>query len=199
MSNIVPAVAVMGPSGSGKSTFARRIRGGYVLEMDEYFRDYGHPEYYTSPEWDTPRAYDMALLADHIGRLLKGEKVRLAHFNFNTGCREEGLEILLEGYEALVVEGLYAFLIAAPFDHRVFIDCTFGQMVERCLPRDQDERGRTDLKKILGMYDASWRKYAAELFPARKDADLVMGHDWAKRLPAALSLEDLKRLEDVAL
>ncbi len=188
-----PALAVAGPSGAGKSEFSRRIQDVYVLEMDEYFNDYRVKEYYLRPEWDTPGAYDLALLDEHGGRLLRGEKVRLAHFNFQTGCREQGPEVRLSAGQGLLVEGLYAFRVNLAYARRVYLDASFPLMVERCLPRDQTQRGRTDLKKILGMYETSWRKYAKVLFPQKDEADLVLGADWMDWLPEKLSLNHVLR------
>ncbi len=187
----IPVIAIAGPSGSGKSTLSRRIEGAYVLEMDEYFKDYRRTDYYLSPEWDTPGAYEFPLLEAHGRALVEGKKQRMAHFNFGTGYREEGPEISLEGKSALVVEGLYGIQVKLPWTLKIFVDCSFIQMVERCLPRDQNERGRTDLKKILWMYDQSWRKYDKVLFPQKKEADLVFPGDWVDTHPEKIKVEEL--------
>ncbi|MCB0220055.1 MAG: hypothetical protein KDH09_10205 [Chrysiogenetes bacterium] len=185
-------IAIAGPSGSGKSDLAYRIRGGLVLEMDDYFRDFSHADYYLDPDWDTPRAYDLDLLTAHAKALLAGEEVELVRFHFREGTRRTDRRVSLAPGQPLIVEGLYAFALALPWTLKIFIEVSFPEMVERCLPRDQAERGRADLKKLLGMYEQSWRKYESELFPQRERADVVLASDWGTRLPKELDVPALR-------
>lgn len=184
-------IAIAGPSGAGKSDLAARIRGAFVLSMDDYFRDFSRADYYLDPDWDTPRAYDLELLTAHARELLSGNKVARVRFQFQGGARTGDESVQLAPGQPLVVEGLYAFALDLPWTRKVFIDVSFAQMVERCLPRDQAERGRADLKKLLGMYEQSWRKYERELFPQHERADIVLDADWATRLPRELETKDL--------
>lgn len=185
-------IAIAGPSGSGKSDLAYRIREGFVLEMDDYFRDFSDEEYYLDPDWDTPRAYDLDLLEKNARGLLAGEEVELVRFHFREGTRRADRRVQLGPDQALIVEGLYAFVLDLPWSLKVFLDASFPEMVERCLPRDQGERGRADLKKLLGMYEQSWRKYERELFVQRAQADVVLASDWGARLPKEIDLSDLR-------
>lgn len=185
-------IAIAGPSGSGKSDLAYRIRGGLVLEMDDYFRDFSRADYYLDPDWDTSRAYDLDLLTAHAKALLAGEEVELVRFHFREGTRRADRRVRLAAGQALIVEGLYAFALELPWTLKVFIEVSFPEMVERCLPRDQAERGRADLKKLLGMYEQSWRKYESELFAQREGADVVFASDWARRLPKELEVAALR-------
>lgn len=184
-------IAIAGPSGSGKSDLAYRIREGFVLEMDDYFRDFSNEEYYLDPDWDTPRAYDLDLLEKNARALLAGEEIELVRFHFREGTRRADRRVKLDAHQPLIIEGLYAFTLDLPWTLKVFLDVSFPEMVERCLPRDQGERGRADLKKLLGMYEQSWRKYERELFVQRDQADVVLASDWGARLPDEVDLADL--------
>jgi uridine kinase len=113
-------VGLSGMSGSGKSTAVRALKEQFneafgkefdpiVLSSDDYHRgkkwlesEYGAP--WTN--WDDPRVYNTAELADDIERLASGESIIRKHFDFTTEEVMYDEEITPQPF--IIVEGLYA-------------------------------------------------------------------------------------------
>lgn len=113
-------VAIAGPSSSGKTTFIRRLKvqlevNGLVpvhLSLDDYYVDRERTPRDESGEWDfeSVDALDGALLSDHVRRLLDGENVQTARYDFVTGksAPHGGRLAQLGDRSILLVEGLHA-------------------------------------------------------------------------------------------
>jgi len=113
-------VGLSGMSGSGKSTAVRALQERFaetlgkeyspiVLSSDDYHRgkkwlenEYGAP--WTN--WDDPRVYNTAELADDLTRLESGESILRKHFDFATEEVVYDEEITPQPF--IIVEGLYA-------------------------------------------------------------------------------------------
>jgi len=113
-------VGLSGMSGSGKSTAVQALKEKFsetfgeeftpiVLSSDDYHRGkkwleatYGAP--WTN--WDDPRVYNTAELAEDIARLANGESIMRKHFDFLTEEVVYDEEILPQPF--VIVEGLYA-------------------------------------------------------------------------------------------
>jgi uridine kinase len=92
-------VIVAGPSSSGKTTTT--IKMGKHLEeiglslvtfhVDNYFFDLElHPrDEFGDYDFETPQALDLALINEHLTRLIEGEEVRVPYYNFKTGKRQD--------------------------------------------------------------------------------------------------------------
>lgn len=139
-SGTIRVVAIAGPSSSGKTTFIRRLKvqlevNGVVpvdLGLDDYYVDRERTPRDASGEYDfeTVDAIDRQMLADHLQRLLRGERVRTARYDFVTGKShpEGGAETALGERSILLVEGLHALnpellgdAVPDPSIFRVFI------------------------------------------------------------------------------
>lgn len=189
-------IAIAGPSGAGKSLFARRINESLKLAMDDYFVDFGRPDYFLDPIWDTPAAYDLHTIRTHVDLLKRGEPVEVPRFDFVRGRRSGAETTKCDGLRALVVEGLYAFEVVPAHATRVFLDARYEDMVHRCLPRDRDERGRSVEADLLRMYRESWTKYERFLFPQRRRADFVLPSDWPIHISDQIGADEIElRLE----
>lgn len=113
-------VAIAGPSSSGKTTFIRRLKvqlevNGIMpvhVSLDDYYVDRERTPIDTTGELDfeSVDAIDLPLLRSHIERLVAGERVRLARYDFAAGksFRDGGAEIALGPTNVLLVEGLHA-------------------------------------------------------------------------------------------
>ncbi len=114
-------VAIAGPSSSGKTTFIRRLKvqlevDGIVpvhVSLDDYYVDRERTPRDETGEWDfeSVEALDHALLADQLRRLLLGETVKLARYDFVTGkSQPEGGRATQLGSarSVLLVEGLHS-------------------------------------------------------------------------------------------
>ena len=93
----VKIVLISGPSSSGKTTTT--IKVGQILKqhglslvalnVDNYFFDLDqHPkDEFGDYDFETPQALDLALINDHLSRLIKGEEVDIPFYDFKTGKR----------------------------------------------------------------------------------------------------------------
>lgn len=113
-------VAIAGPSSSGKTTFIRRLEvqlevNGIVpvrLSLDDYYVDREKTPRDANGELDfeSVDALDLPLLREQIARLVAGERVRVARFDFQAGksLPAGGEQIVLAPANVLLVEGLHA-------------------------------------------------------------------------------------------
>ena len=93
----VKIVLISGPSSSGKTTTT--IKVGQILKqhglslvalnVDNYFFDLDqHPkDEFGDYDFETPQALDLALINDHLSRLIKGEEIDIPFYDFKTGKR----------------------------------------------------------------------------------------------------------------
>lgn len=113
-------VGISGMSGSGKSTAVRALKeqlaakfgdefDPIVLSSDDYHRGKKWlEETYGAPwtNWDDPRVYNTAELAEDITRLGQGEPILRKHFDFAT--EEVVYDEEIQPKPFIIVEGLFA-------------------------------------------------------------------------------------------
>lgn len=112
-------IAIAGPSSSGKTTFIKRltvqleIDGVHPvnLSLDDYYVDRERTPKDPRGEWDFEaiEALDLGLLQDHVARLLRGETVKTARYDFKSGKRHPagGPELSLREGDVLMLEGIH--------------------------------------------------------------------------------------------
>ncbi|HQE92094.1 MAG TPA: ATP cone domain-containing protein [Anaerolineae bacterium] len=125
---------IAGPSSSGKTTTTAKL-GAYLkeaglnlvaLNVDNYFFDLDmHPkDEYGDYDFETPQALDLALINDHLQRLIAGEAVAIPYYNFKTGMREGSREIMKIGPDDIILidslHGLYAGMTQSIPDEQKF-------------------------------------------------------------------------------
>ena len=112
-------VLITGPSSSGKTTFCKRLSIQLLacglrplsFSTDDYFVNRVDTPLLPdgSYDFDNIRAVDCELLADHLSRLMKGERVEVPEYNFVTGKREyNGKRLKLQNDSILIIEGIHA-------------------------------------------------------------------------------------------
>ncbi len=130
----VKIVIIAGPSSSGKTTTTIKLnallqRKGLnlvALNVDNYFFDLKlHPkDEYGDYDFETPQALELALINQHLHRLIAGEEVRTPLYNFKTGIRTDDVTPmqLHEGDIILIdsLHGLYADMTAGIPDEQKF-------------------------------------------------------------------------------
>lgn len=144
------AIAVAGMSGSGKSTLAEAVAmrlGASLLRTDDYYRPLDHLLYDERCEvnFDHPDAVDGALLASDLRRLLAGETVEVAAYDFTRHTRSHDYR-RVEATDVVVVEGIFALAfdaVASLCDVRAFVETSDSVCLGRRIERDVTERGRT--------------------------------------------------------
>ncbi len=95
--NDLKSVIITGPSSSGKTTTTIKVgmrlkRMGFnlvTLNVDNYFFDLElHPkDEFGDYDFETPQALDLALINQHLVRLIAGEQVRIPFYDMKTGHR----------------------------------------------------------------------------------------------------------------
>lgn len=118
----VRIVIIAGPSSSGKTTTTAKLEAHLkeaglnlvALNVDNYFFDLDmHPkDEYGDYDFETPQALDLALINEHLQRLIAGEEVAIPYYNFKSGRREGSRATLKIGPDDVILidslHGLYA-------------------------------------------------------------------------------------------
>jgi uridine kinase len=137
----VSVISIAGPSSAGKTTFIGRLStqlrvlglSPRTLSLDDYYqsRQALRPDAAGQLDFEAFEALDVPLLHEHLGRLLAGQAVRTARFDFPHGesLREGGPELRLGAGDVLLIEGLHGLnprLFAGQLDEsrvfRVFVN-----------------------------------------------------------------------------
>jgi len=196
-------VSIAGPSSSGKTTFIKRLSvqlrvdglKPHGISLDDYYVDREqnprdeHGEY----DFEAFEALRVDLLGEHLGRLLSGESVHTAHYDFQTGqsLSSGGPELSMGQGGILLLEGLHALNprlladIAPDGIFRVFI-CPLAQLpldrlqrvhasdvrLLRRIVRDRHGRGTTPADNIA-RWPAVRRGEQKHIFPYQQHADAV--------------------------
>lgn len=180
-------VGIVGGSGSGKTSVAvelvkrlrRRSVATLLLDMDAYYaplelvksRFDGLPV-----NWDHPHAFDLELMADHLGALRRGESIRKPTYDFTISDRTGWGDPLPPG-QVVILEGLLLFALPElrdQLDVKVFVDTDANIRILRRIRRDTKERGRS-LESVMDQYEQSVRPMHLEFVePSKRWADLIV-------------------------
>ncbi|MDR1316596.1 MAG: hypothetical protein LBK13_06950 [Spirochaetales bacterium] len=173
---------IAGPSSSGKTTTTIKIaqalkeRGKRLVPInaDNYFFDRDtHPkDPFGDYDFEMPQALDLALLNDHLRKLIAGNTVDIPRYNFKTGHRDGFCETLrLAPGDIILVDslhGLYEPLsesVPAEAKYKIYIE-TLAQMKDsagafirwtdvrmmRRMVRDMQFRGASPRQTLLHWY-----------------------------------------------
>jgi uridine kinase len=197
-------ISIAGPSSSGKTTFIKRLTvqlqidgcNPVGLSLDDYYVDRERTPRDARGEWDfeAVEALDLALFQDHVRRLLAGETVRTARYDFLTGRSHPagGAEIALRRGDVLMLEGIHGLnptllgdlpragecfrIFVHPattlaFDRLTRVSATDLRLLRRIV-RDRHHRGYSAAENI-----ARWPSVQAgereHIFPFQAEADAV--------------------------
>ncbi|MBI5497223.1 MAG: cyclic nucleotide-binding domain-containing protein [Deltaproteobacteria bacterium] len=196
-------ICVAGPSSSGKTTFIRRLRVQLQVEginpigvsLDDYYvdRERTPVDEHGELDFEAPGALDLDLLRDHLGRLLQGETVTTARYDFKQGKSHPlgGPAVALGPHDVLMLEGIHGLnpsMVSPPrpdMVYRVFI-CPRVQLpfdrlnrvpasdvrLLRRIVRDRHGRGISAADNI-----ARWPAVRAgerrHIFPFEQHADVI--------------------------
>jgi uridine kinase len=200
----VRIISIAGPSSSGKTTFIKRLTvqlqidgvNPLAISLDDYYVDRVRTPKDARGEYDFEalEALDLALLQDHVARLLRGETVRTAHYDFKTGTSHPsgGPEITLRPGDVLMLEGIHGLnpgLLGAatregelfrifihpattlPFDRLTRVSATDLRLLRRII-RDRHQRGYGAAENIL-RWPSVQAGERAHIFPFQGEADAV--------------------------
>jgi uridine kinase len=197
-------ISIAGPSSSGKSTFIKRLRVQLQIDgvnpvgvgLDDYYVDREATPKAGDGDWDFEalEALDLPLLQRHVERLLAGEAVRTAHYDFRSGKSrpEGGPTVQLRPGDVLMLEGIHGLnprllgtiprtgelfrifvhpATTLPFDRLTRVSATDLRLLRRII-RDRHHRGYGAAENIL-----RWPSVQAgereHIFPYQDEADAV--------------------------
>ena len=194
-------ILIAGPSSSGKTTFSRRLtvqllaRGisPFPLELDNYFvdRDKNPRDENGELDFEILEALNLPLLAEHLQKMVNGERVQMPRYNFKTGVSELGEEIQLREGQLIILEGIHGmnprlipeFLSKKAFriyvsaltqlnlDRHNRVSTTDTRLIRRIV-RDARERGYT-AKNTISHWESVRRGEKRHIFPFQENADLM--------------------------
>lgn len=200
-------IGVVGGSGSGKTTVARAIyeflgMNAAFIDMDAYYKDLSHLslEERRQVNFDHPDSIDTALMAEHLGRLRRGEPVDKPTYDFALHTRAAAVARIVPR-DVVVVDGILLFAeprLRELFDIKIFVDVDDDVRFIRRLQRDVAERGRT-VEDVIRQYLTTVRPMHLEFVePSRRWADVILpegGHNriGVEMLLARVELELTRR------
>ncbi len=201
---LVKVITIAGPSSSGKTTFIKRLTiqleivglRPVSISLDDYYVDRErtlkdeHGEY----DFEALEALDLPMLGDHVRRLLAGERVKTARFDFLTGKSTPtgGPEVALGEGDVLLLEGIHGLnpaLLGAAVPQeavfRVFVHPATGLQFDRLsavstadvrlLRRVVRDRHHRNYKadQTIARWSSVRRGEALHIFPFQSNADAV--------------------------
>ena len=205
-------ICIAGPSSSGKTTFAHRLLIALrVLGMkptkvsvDDYYLDRDQIPVGEDGQRDFERmdTLDVALLNEHLVKLLQGEEIDAPEFDFVAGVRSgkthrmrvpDGEPVLIEGIHALN-DGLtpsvprdkkfkiyVSALTMLNLDDHNRIRTTDARLLRRIV-RDYQFRG-TPPEETMAMWASVRRGEEAYIFPYQEEADVMFNTSLVYELP----------------
>lgn len=196
-------VCIAGPSSSGKTTFIERLKvqlhvngkNPIGISLDDYYCDRERTPRDTAGELDFEALNALRLddLQAHLARLLRGERVRTARYDFESGLSQldGGAEIGLGADDLLLLEGIHALnpaILGEAGRGRAFLIfvCPLGQLpidevtrvhgsdlrLLRRIVRDRHSRATKAEANIL-RWPSVRRGERAHIFPFQYKADAV--------------------------
>ncbi len=196
-------VYISGPSSSGKTTFIKRLSvqlrvlgvNPVQISLDDYYCDRERTPRNKKGELDyeAVEALRLDLLEQDLLRLLNGETVKTARYDFKTGISHPGggKELHLDSQSLLMLEGIHGLnprlipsgveneafrvfvcpLAQLPFDRMNWVHASDVRLMRRIV-RDRRTRGWSSAENILRWDDVRLgeRKH---IFPFQHNADAV--------------------------
>lgn len=196
-------VTIAGPSSSGKTTFIRRLSvqlrvcglRPIGLSLDDYYcnREETPKDEHGEYDYEALEALRLDLLADQVRRLLAGETVQTAHYDFPSGKSSPtgGPTIALGEHDVLLLEGIHGLnpkllqgvdakaayrifvcpLAQLPFDPLSRIHASDVRLLRRII-RDRHTRGASAADNIA-RWPSVRRGEREHIFPFQLHADEV--------------------------
>ncbi len=197
-------ISIAGPSSSGKTTFIKRLTVQLQIDgvnpvgisLDDYYVDREKTPRAPGGDWDFEalEALDLALLQEHVQRLLGGEAVKTARYDFLTGNShpDGGPTIQLRAGDVLMLEGIHGLnpgLLGAipaagelyrifihpatslPFDRLTRVSTTDLRLLRRIV-RDRHHRGYHAAENIV-RWPSVQTGEREHIFPFQGEADAV--------------------------
>lgn len=199
-------IGIAGGTGSGKTTVARKIAQALpessvaFLDMDGYYRDFGHLplDQRRQVNWDHPEAFDLELFASHLEQLARGEPIEKPVYDFAVHRRSPRTDRITPA-DVIVVDGILLFVderVRKQFDVKVFVDADPDIRLVRRIQRDMSERDRP-LEEILDQYLTTVRPMHQQFVePGKRYADIILPHGGQNAVAIEMILTTIQRRLD---
>ena len=204
-------ILIAGPS-SGKTTFSRRLTvqllalgiSPFPLELDNYFVDRVNTprDEYGEMDFEVLETLNLPLLAEHLQKMILGERVQMPHYNFITGISEPGEEIQVQQDQLIILEGIHGMnprllpgalhgqafrifvsaLTQLNLDRHNRVSTTDTRLIRRIV-RDARERGYS-AKDTISRWESVRRGEKRHIFPFQENADHMFNSALAYELAA---------------
>lgn len=177
-------IGIAGGTGSGKTTVVNKIMEQLsendvaVLSQDSYYRDNSHlpSEIRTKLNFDHPDSVEFALLAEHLGKLRKGNPIEQPTYSYLT-CTRSDVTTTIFPKPIIIIEGILVLCdleLRKMMDIKVFVDCDPDVRLSRVIQRDIIERGR-NVHQVLARYEDTVRPSHLEFIePSKRFADIII-------------------------
>lgn len=180
-------ILIGGGSASGKTYVSQKLieRLGEEkvtrISIDDYYKDLTEltMEERCKVNYDSPKAFDFALLEEHLRKLKQGKGIEKPIYDFTIHNRSEKTEHL-EPSPIIIVEGIMALVkdkIRKEGDVRVFIKASAETRFLRRLTRDHNERGRSYESIIDQYFKQVIPSFEESIGPSSYFADMIMEND----------------------
>lgn len=204
-------ICIAGPSSSGKTTFSNKLRCELLsrgifpikISIDDYYieKDKLPLQADGTIDLETIDALDVDLFNDNISDLIQGKEVRLPHYNFLKGRREEGKLLKVDYHSPIIIEGIHALnekltnlvpkhqkfkIYIAPqaqinFDNHNPISLTDLRLLRRIV-RDHKFRN-SPAEETLSMWKSVRQGEFKWIYDGQEDADFVFNSFLPYELP----------------
>jgi uridine kinase len=203
-SDQVRVICIAGPSSSGKTTTIKRLTVQLEvnglrprsISLDDYYVDREKTPRDDAGEYDYESfdALRIDLLHSHLAKLLRGEAVHTARYDFKTGrsADDGGTEVRLEHGDVLLLEGIHGLnpqllgdAVKPMQRFRIFIQPATALCFDRVsamtpqdlrllrrVVRDRHQRGLSAAENIA-RWDSVLRGEALHIFPFQTEADVI--------------------------
>jgi uridine kinase len=200
----VKLILIAGPSSSGKTTFTKRLSvqlrvngvRPVALSLDDYYvdREQTPLDEAGSPDFEALEAIDLALLNEHLERLLQGERVETPRYDFTMGRRmprHRWKTLQLGSSDLLLLEGIHGLnerltaAIPAGSKFRCYVSAltqltvdnhervfTSDSRLLRRIVRDRLFRGYR-AERSIDMWPSVRRGEQRHIFPFQEQADAI--------------------------
>ena len=179
-------IGVAGGSGSGKSTVSQQVLASFGADMvsvvmqDDYYCDQSDlpPEARRKQNYDHPRAFEWALLVQHVQALRNGEAIEMPEYDFTLHNRSTRT-IPVKPAPVILIEGLFALYdanLCNMMSLKIFVDTASDVRFIRRMQRDITERGRS-VESVVEQYLETVRPMHKQFIePTKRNADIILPH-----------------------
>ncbi len=211
-------ILIAGPSSSGKTTFSRRLTvqllalglSPFPLELDNYFvnREDTPRDEHGNYDFETIEALNLERLGVDLAALLRGEAVRLPHYNFKTGRSEPGEWVQLQPGQIVILEGIHGLnprLLPQSLQRQAFriyvsaltqlnldrhnrVSTTDTRLIRRIV-RDARDRGYS-ARDTISRWESVRRGEKRHIFPYQENADVMFNSALVYELAALKPLAE---------